>query len=664
MADQKFEDYLQARPVSNDIGSSGKTIVQRTDGTIEQIDPLAYTNVKLDKGTFEGTASDLEDQISGAVSGFQGALLIADTPTADGSYTPIESGTYPNAGNLEYLPDTTDKSFDVKFIKSGVTWTKSTIDLGVDPVEVQSVLDPLNETQAVNGKAVADYFVEDVVAPKVISTVITGSAYNVNGTILSNANYQRTAKIPVSPDKNYWAKVGSSQTGLACLFYDVNDVIVYRIYSTNNEFQKLDIPTGVTSIALSGTIEFDLILEVRSSDLVKDTVDQIDVYGITQKQIPFYRGSSIVFDTGLEAYSQNVQATRFIDVNNGVIKATGIFIGSNGVFFYDANKNFISKTSNPFGNNLVTNFVFDMPEGTRFVRFSSVFNLTYSVTQVGVWNQLIDSIPSIVQKNEEQTSQITTSLSSPYYNYGQNFTKIRSEITASNFGILFFGQSNALDYGDFSELSTYSLPSTLPINNYNAGTKTYDNSITIANTTRSWGLYWSILSRLYNFSVKDYYLLKYAISASSLNISWNPKLSLTGNNNLVTALGRVKDSRALNIPVNTKCIIWVQGESDGNTEENANRYYQSLKNLIEMFRGSLEKPSVKFICVGVHPDNNLYGPFGDTVRQAMIDACNEVEYATFIDPINLPFTSVDGIHYDAAYYEELAPLIFDEIKDL
>jgi len=59
-------------------------------------DNLNSTSKNSLRDKFELIAS----QINGAVSGFQGLLDIADTPTIDGYYIAAESGTYINAGNL------------------------------------------------------------------------------------------------------------------------------------------------------------------------------------------------------------------------------------------------------------------------------------------------------------------------------------------------------------------------------------------------------------------------------------------------------------------------------------------------------------------------------------------------------------------------------------
>lgn len=59
-------------------------------------------------------------------TGFQGTIKIADTPTEPGIYIPTESGTYANAGGLEYAPEGEDEGYLVMFIYDG-DWTKKNV---------------------------------------------------------------------------------------------------------------------------------------------------------------------------------------------------------------------------------------------------------------------------------------------------------------------------------------------------------------------------------------------------------------------------------------------------------------------------------------------------------------------------------------------------------
>lgn len=90
------------------------------NGVQEQL--VSGTNIK----TVNGTSLLGSGNISTA-SGFQGTIVIADTPATDGIYRPTEEGTYTNAGGLTYLPSTTDEGYQVEFVLNGGVWVKSRV---------------------------------------------------------------------------------------------------------------------------------------------------------------------------------------------------------------------------------------------------------------------------------------------------------------------------------------------------------------------------------------------------------------------------------------------------------------------------------------------------------------------------------------------------------
>ena len=109
---------------------------------------VSGTNIK----TVNGNSLLGSGNISTA-SGFQGTIVIADTPTTDGIYRPTEEGTYTNAGGLTYLPTTTDKGYQVEFVLNGGVWSKSRVDVSMNPI---GVVEEGNEF-AVSGGAVTEY---------------------------------------------------------------------------------------------------------------------------------------------------------------------------------------------------------------------------------------------------------------------------------------------------------------------------------------------------------------------------------------------------------------------------------------------------------------------------------------------------------------------------
>ena len=138
---ENFRSYFNRKTEAGTIPVNGKILVQTDADEPQKIDSNLFTAA----GGYAGTANDLDTSISAIASGFQGTLLIADTPTLDGYYTPTQAGTYPNAGGLVYSPSTTDLGFQVTFIKSGATWTKNRVDLNItlDPLPVLGSSNPV-----------------------------------------------------------------------------------------------------------------------------------------------------------------------------------------------------------------------------------------------------------------------------------------------------------------------------------------------------------------------------------------------------------------------------------------------------------------------------------------------------------------------------------------
>lgn len=155
MNQEEIREYQGQRYSAEEGAKIIKELDKRTESDIEGFESLrevgdkvrnlsGAVDGKLDAGMYEGSAQDLSDAISGISSGYQGKLLIADTPATDGIYDPIENGTYPNAGNLVYDPAGMDKGFKVQFIKNNNTWTKNRIDLNIEEKVI-----PLNKLKDV-----------------------------------------------------------------------------------------------------------------------------------------------------------------------------------------------------------------------------------------------------------------------------------------------------------------------------------------------------------------------------------------------------------------------------------------------------------------------------------------------------------------------------------
>lgn len=93
----------------------------------------------------------ITDQIAQISSGFQGAIEIADTPTADGIYIPTEAGTYTNAGGLIYAPEGEDEGFKVNFIKTDTTWVKNRFQMPMQEISGLATKEEFNPVKSFIG---------------------------------------------------------------------------------------------------------------------------------------------------------------------------------------------------------------------------------------------------------------------------------------------------------------------------------------------------------------------------------------------------------------------------------------------------------------------------------------------------------------------------------
>lgn len=128
------------------MGETGIRIVGIYESRTQLVPPTSIEKVTVNNNTY-GTVSalisaikeiiytdyydEIQAQIAGLASGYQGPIEIADTPAEDGIYTPTEAGTYTSAGNLVYAPEGADEGKQVQFIKTGSNWVKNSIEAGL-----------------------------------------------------------------------------------------------------------------------------------------------------------------------------------------------------------------------------------------------------------------------------------------------------------------------------------------------------------------------------------------------------------------------------------------------------------------------------------------------------------------------------------------------------
>lgn len=204
---------------------------------------ITYTDAQeLNQETY----NSLQNQIGGVVSGFKGVIMIADTVTEDGVYSPGESGTYTKAGNLEYNPDTTDKGFSVKFIKKDSAWTKNRVEL---TVEVINDLTTGGETKALSAEQ-GKILSEKTNNLEPYSTVISTQHFN-------KYDYLRGFLIN-------------------------NEGFLLDTYAEALTTKIIPIPSGATQLRLSG-LSNGFVKIIRWLDINSDFISPVDTLGSSYK---------------------------------------------------------------------------------------------------------------------------------------------------------------------------------------------------------------------------------------------------------------------------------------------------------------------------------------------------------------------------------------------
>ncbi len=295
------------------------------------------------------------------------------------------------------------------------------------------------------------------------------------------------------------------------------------------------------------------------------------------------------------------------------------------------------------------------PAGTKFIALSQANGYQASnplkLVRRGAKAQYWQDLPSIGANRAAIEAD-------KFFNAGRNWDRRNNTATNTQYGIMLMGQSNMVGSVPNGELATYSLPTTLTnARNYNTGTQAY----VTYNVSGTWGVWWSLITRLETDgkNVRAYFR---AAGSTGLNnlAHWNPaSINLSSHSNL--AAKEIRENIAAHPNVRYRCVVWIQGEQDSILEADRNAYYQNLKNFISFIRGVAGLPTLKFVIVGMHKDQNYYNR---TIRDAQVKAANEDKDTYFINPDGLTWTHVgDNIHYNGAYCEALAPIIFNLVKD-
>ena len=368
------------------------------------------TNPGLSAVAYNKTETDfliqqLEKKTS---SGYQGDLLKTDAaPTTKGFYALLETGIYPNLGNINAEAGKLNfASFD------GTTWSKVAVDIPnfvapIDALNSTSTTSPLsaNQGKVLNDgklnkgtytgtasdlntkieKVETDYFEPKKNYFNVNSpNILVGKYLDSNGTVQNNAAYNVTDFIEIPDDLVAGYKLYSSQNGVAVdmrfvNFYDANKVNMAASYSSGGK--SIAIPSGakyirITHLATYTNFQLEFGLAVTAYEpftlilrnekfilksLPNDIVENSDIKNkaISANKTDFISSTNLFnkdsnnvtnsyFLTNTEVLQANATylISEYISVKSGdILSKSHAYGGGAYSNFYDINKVFISASN-------------------------------------------------------------------------------------------------------------------------------------------------------------------------------------------------------------------------------------------------------------------------------------------------------------------------------
>ena len=187
------------------------------------------------------------------------------------------------------------------------------------------------------------------------------------------------------------------------------------------------------------------------------------------------------------------------------------------------------------------------------------------------------------------------------------------------------------------------------------------NSVTYPANPSAFGDQYSLLYKLADYTGNKTFLHEYAVGGTRLyedaGDDWNAN---SVGEYLDLALAEMQDADAalVGYNINRKGFIWNQHEADCTLLVRANAYQANLIALVNKVRTVYS--DIPFYVVLVHAD--LAETYASTVKVAQLAAIASLDNVYGIDQDGCG-TQGDGVHRNAAGYEELGRLEFEALKD-
>jgi hypothetical protein len=384
------------------VGKGSKLTAKEMDNNLLSLETDISGNVsaitsKLDKGSYTGTAKDLENAIVAAVTGASGISIVptsaAPSGTGIASFTATQAGTYTNYGGVVVAAN----SFAI--ISRSAAGAFSISQTALDLSSYAKVVDLAKKADLVASKNKYNYLGGDT---------ITGFYLLSNGDISANSTYSISGYISIVVGKAYFCNRFNYPGGASYVFYDVNKVFisssaglgtvapsnaVYLRYSINistllSTVQIEEGSVATTFVAYSSfvaesqlnlsayTKTIDLSqLPVNGAKLINSSVtaEKTDFFSSTSQNLYNPNDADVVLGfylstTGLPVVANSgYNTTGFMPVNQGdviVVGNNGNSFGARFIYGYDASKVKID------GSEDINRTTYTVPANVNFVRVS------------------------------------------------------------------------------------------------------------------------------------------------------------------------------------------------------------------------------------------------------------------------------------------------------
>ncbi|MCJ8203578.1 sialate O-acetylesterase [Pseudomonas sp. RGM2987] len=151
-------------------------------------------------------------------------------------------------------------------------------------------------------------------------------------------------------------------------------------------------------------------------------------------------------------------------------------------------------------------------------------------------------------------------------------------------------------------------------------------------------------------------IIKVSAGATTLFKEWNPNIGDSLYGKTLDLVQEAKRTRSIKIAG----VLWMQGESDGATQEMADSYESNLKTLLSSLRSDLNEPHLPIAACRVTAPSTQF-PFIETVRKAQ-ESVQEPGY-TWFNCDNLT-KGPDNLHYDTQGQIALGQLFAEALKSV